>query len=148
MSRERPTPCVPIRLTKLVVAGLLAISISVNMGPVTAAAAQKGDGAVEYIALPTMSVSLLERNRIRGVLSLTVSLEVGGETRTRDVKKQLPRLRDAYLRTLSNLAQTHLDPQERINMNLLRKVLQRTTDRLFGPDAVSVLVQHALIRNQ
>ena len=132
---------VPTFLTAVLMIGLAA----------TAAQAKESERTPAdtlFIAFPEMNVTLVERARIDGIMTVRVSLEVFDAEAQGQVEHQQPRLQDAYIHTLTRLASARFDVRRPIDYALMGRYLQRDTNRILGADVARVLVQDAILRRR
>ena len=99
-----------------------------------------------YLDFDAFSVSIITEGRIDGQVSVKFSLAVTDAGKRAEIERKSPRLRDAYLRVLSQVASTRLDPRRPVDPNLLDRYLQRVTDRLLGDHVAEVVMESAAIR--
>ena len=101
-----------------------------------------------FIEFPEMNVTLVERSRIDGIMTVRLSLEVFDAEGQGQVEHQRPRLQDAYVHTLTRLASARFDVRRPIDYALMGRYLQRDTNRILGVDVARVLVQDAILRRR
>lgn len=114
-------------------------------GPVQAESDSGHDGSPN-IALRTLSVTLFERSRARGLLFIDVNLALHSPEDRDDVVKTMPRLRDRYLQIVSQLATTTYQVDKPVNLPFLTAALQRATDQMLGENRALVQIGGASTR--
>jgi len=120
-------------------------------GLITPAAASAEEGAAQgpsYIRMKSVSVSALNRGRVRGLVTVRPVLEVGEGASAASVEAARPRLRDAFYRVLNQMAATYIDVERPLDLDFITRVLQNETDRLVGPHGATVLLALATARRQ
>ncbi|RMF07860.1 MAG: hypothetical protein D6763_11350 [Alphaproteobacteria bacterium] len=103
-------------------------------------------GEPRHIFLEPMVVSVFRDMRVRGLLSVDVGLELSEPDDRGDIERILPRLRDRYLRVLSQLASNRIDVRRPVDIDAINRALQAVTDRALGQDKARVLVGGATVR--
>lgn len=118
-----------------------------NIGE-TIAALDLGDTFDEkssHVRIDPFNVAIIQDNKVLGTLYVLVDLETGGRSKNVGVIKYRPRLRDAYLKTLSRYANNQIDPKRPVNVKLVKRLLQRATDNILGDESPDVVVSAAHI---
>ncbi len=126
-------------------AGWVFIMLLLAASPVHAETGSGHDGS-SNIALRTLSVTLFERSRARGLLFIDVNLALHSPDDRDDVVKTMPRLRDRYLQIVSQLATTTYQVDKPVDLPSLTAVLQRATDQLLGENRALVQIGGASTR--
>lgn len=108
--------------------------------------AKTQDGGAGYLDFDAFSVSIITDGRVDGQVSVKFSLAVADAEKRAEIERKSPRLRDAYLQVLSQVASTRLDPRRPVDPDLLDRYLQRVTDRLLGDHVAEVVMESAAIR--
>ena len=135
---------VPTFLTAVLMIGLAATATQAK----ETGEAERTSADTLFIAFPEMNVTLVERARIDGIMTVRVSLEVFDAEAQGQVELQQPRLQDAYIHTLTRLASARFDVRRPIDYALMGRYLQRDTNRILGVDVARVLVQDAILRRR
>jgi flagellar basal body-associated protein FliL len=99
-----------------------------------------------FIQLEDLNVSIFGDRSVRGILTVSMSLQVEEPAKHEEVTARQPLLRDAYVRSVSQFAGSRLDLRQPINIVQLGALLQRTTDRVLGDNVAKVLIASAAIR--
>ena len=99
-----------------------------------------------YLDFDAFSVSIIHDGRVDGQVSVKFSLAVADAETRAEIERKSPKLRDAYLQILSQVAATRLDPRRPVDPELLDRYLQRVTDRLLGDHVAEVVMESAAIR--
>ena len=101
-----------------------------------------------WIAVDPIAVAILRQNRIQGVFLVEFGLDVQDETLRAKAEETLPRLRDAWLRTMSDLAATRMRVGRQADLDVLTTRLQTTTDQMLGGAGAKVLLLQAVVRER
>jgi hypothetical protein len=72
-----------------------------------------------------------------------MSLETGSRDLRDGVVNVRPKLRDAYIRTLTRYASNQMNPNKPVSIMLMKKLLQRSTDWILGDSTVTVIIGSA-----
>lgn len=103
--------------------------------------------ADQYVEVPRLQVSIVMRSVVRGMLVITVGLDVP-DARLRDtVESMMPVLQDRYLGSLKTFAATRLRMYHPIDIDALVSRLQRVTNETLRKDGATVLVNRAVVRS-
>jgi flagellar FliL protein len=110
-------------------------------------ATNTGHGAApqaSFVDVGEIIVPVYSRDGRDNLMFIRMELEVGAAMSADKVRYLLPRLRDAYIVTLSTLAgRGELVEESRRNATI-KRALKLASDRVLGPDAVKdVLLQRA-----
>jgi len=127
----------------------LTLALVVLAAAGAARAAEKAPAAETdalFVAVPPLTVPLVRGSAFHGRFFVHIDLAVESEAAQARIEALQPRLEAAYLESLSLLAQYHLDPGRAVDLPLVRKLLQRTTDRVLTPGMARVLIQEAAVR--
>lgn len=114
-----------------------------------AAASGKSDKAADpsrHVALAPITVTVFRDARVRGMLSVELTLELADPAKREALDKIMPRLRDRYIAVLTQLAANRVDVRRPVDVGGVAEALQATTDRLLGPQSARVLVGGATVR--
>jgi flagellar protein FliL len=112
-----------------------------------AAPAEGGHGSAAkalFVDVGEIIVPVYSRDGQDKLMVVRMELEVGEVMSVEEVRYMLPRLRDAYIGTLSTLAgRGELVEESRRNATI-KRALKLASDRVLGPDAIhDVLLQRA-----
>ncbi|MFQ5348350.1 MAG: hypothetical protein ACE5ED_10980 [Rhodothalassiaceae bacterium] len=113
------------------------------------AAEQEGaakEPAPVYVSIAPLSVPIVRGVQLQGRFDMRLVLEVENKEREAEVERLMPRLEAAYLANLTDLAQYYVTPGKAVDVALVARILQTTTDRILGAGRARVLVQEAAIR--
>lgn len=123
----------------------LALSLA---GPCLAAgpADQPKLGEQRYIMLEPLTVSVLRDARVRGLLSVDLTLELARHDERAAIERIMPRLRDQLMLTLTQLAANRLDIDRPLDLPTLTAALQQVIDRVIGESKARLLIGGATVR--
>jgi flagellar basal body-associated protein FliL len=107
---------------------------------------KKDEPPSPYIQFEDFNVSVFGDRDVRGILTLSMSLQVLDLANHDKVAARQPLLRDAYIRSVGQFASARTDLRQPINLAQLDALLQRTTDKVLGPKMAKVLIAAVAIR--
>src|SRR5919109_3037204 len=97
-----------------------------------------------FVDVGELIVPVYSRDGQDNFMVVRMELEIGEAMSPDEVRYLLPRLRDAYIGTLSTMAGRGELVEENRRAATIKRALKLTTDRVLGPDAVrDVLLQRA-----
>lgn len=94
-----------------------------------------------FVEFEPFSVSVIQRTRIAGFLSVAFSLAVESEAALQQVERLRPKLNDAIVRILSRVASSRLDVSRPVDVDLVRTYVQAAVDSVIGKDKARVLME-------
>lgn len=98
----------------------------------------------EFVELDPLILPIVDNDGVHQVVTLVVSLEVGGAESVDKVKKMTPRLKDAYIQDLYGVLNKHAALKGGIiQVAAIKKRLNMVTGKVMGDDEVvnDVLLQ-------
>jgi flagellar FliL protein len=97
-----------------------------------------------FVDVGELIVPVYNRDGQDNFMIVRMELEIGEAMSADEVRYLLPRLRDAYIGTLSTMAGRGELVEESRRAATIKRALKLTSDRVLGPDAVKdVLLQRA-----
>lgn len=96
-----------------------------------------------HVKVKPLNISIIQDGKIRGLLYISMSLETGSRDLRDGVVNVRPKLRDAYIRTLTRYASNQMNPNKPVSIMLMKKLLQRSTDWILGDSTVTVIIGSA-----
>jgi flagellar basal body-associated protein FliL len=93
-----------------------------------------------------ITVTIVYKRAARGFLVVEFGLDVNDEALRGRVETDLPRLRDAYVRTMSMYAGAVIRPYEQADVDAISTRLQRVTDYVMGGAGAKVLLSQVVVR--
>ncbi len=100
-----------------------------------------------YVAIDTMQVSIIQSAQVRGMLVVSIGLDIPDAHLRERAEHAMPRLRDAYIHNLSRLGTTRVDPRRIPNVEMISQILQSTTDEVLNEEGAQVLFMNVLVRS-
>ena len=101
-----------------------------------------------WVAVEPVQVAILRRNRIQGLFLVEFGLDIEDEDLRGKAQTILPRLRDAWLRGMSDFAITRVRIGRQADLDALTTRLQSTTDQMLGGSGAKVLLLQAVVRQK
>ncbi len=101
-----------------------------------------------WISVEPIAVAILRQNRIQGMFLVEFGLDIQDEALRTKADESLPRLRDAWLRNVSDLATTRVRVGRQADLDVLTTRLQTTTDQMLGGPGAKVLLLQAVVREK
>ncbi|MCJ9428086.1 hypothetical protein [Kordiimonas marina] len=122
----------------------------------TPSAAWAGEGGAEKApdsqtdALPKIDMtpfkfSLIKRGRVRGKVSVTLTLVVNKSDDMKYIRLHQPQLRSDFLTALTILANQQIDPNRPIDPDIISAYLTPYADYRLGTGKVTVYVKEAMV---
>ncbi|MFO1235853.1 MAG: hypothetical protein U1F24_02290 [Alphaproteobacteria bacterium] len=101
-----------------------------------------------WVSVDPIAVAVLRQNRITGLFLVEFGLDIVDEPMRHKAETTLPRLRDAWLRSMSDFALTRVKIGRQANLDALTTRLQQTTDQMLGGPGAKVLLLQAVVREK
>ena len=101
-----------------------------------------------WVAVDPITVAVMRQNRVKGVFLVEFGLDVEDEAMRGKAQEILPIMRDAWLRAMSDFAQTRVRIGRQADLDALTTRLQATTDQLLDGPGAKVLLQQAVVRQK
>jgi flagellar basal body-associated protein FliL len=134
-------------------AALLAAALLASGPGAPARAAEEGGAAVHkpthaesYVMVEPIYASILEGVRPRGLLLVEFGLDVPDDKFREQVNRSVPRLRDAYVRSLLVYAATAVRPWRQPSVEDISARMQAITNQVMGRQGARVLMAQTAIR--
>ena len=111
-------------------------------GEEPAAPKRKAGYVPRFVDAEPLNITIIQGNRARTVLQISVKLEVESESDSALVRRQMVRFTDAALRDLHDFIPRLLREVDRIEIGLLKERLQLIADKTYGKGMVKqILIQ-------
>ncbi|PWR20525.1 hypothetical protein [Zavarzinia compransoris] len=111
-----------------------------------AEAARDGSDTIgSIVILAPLNVSVVRKGKVRAIITLVPNIDVADEVLRGKLVREVPRIRDAYLRSLDPYVD-RIDLKQAPNIARITEMLQRATDDLYGAGNTKVLITHATMR--
>jgi flagellar basal body-associated protein FliL len=94
-------------------------------------------GKVAFVKMPPVSVPLVRREEVYRFMQLTVSLEVPEGVSLDNVRRQIPRLHDAFIHEINSRSVMRKDGSGVIDLERVKLRLLARARRLLGQDQVN-----------
>jgi len=120
---------------------------SSSASPSRAAPSRSPSYTESYVAIETMQISIIQTAQVRGMLVVSIGLDIPDQHLRERTEHLMPRLRDAYINRLSRHGATRVDPRRVPNVAHLSRLLQNTTDEILGEEGAKVLLMNVLVRS-
>ncbi len=101
-----------------------------------------------WISVEPIAVAILRQNRVDGMFLVEFGLDVEDTALRTRAQETLPRLRDAWLRNVSDLAATRMRVGRQADLDVLTTRLQTTTDQMLGGAGAKILLLQAVVRQR
>ncbi|MCH8862091.1 MAG: hypothetical protein IID51_06235 [Proteobacteria bacterium] len=125
-------------LMSIITAGLFLITANSVLAEESSGSS---DSEPLFIEFTPLSVSVIQRTRVAGFLSVAFNLVVENEEAAAHVERLRPRLRDAIVRILSRVANSRLDINRPVDVDLIRAYVQMAVDGVLGAEKARVLME-------
>ena len=113
------------------------------------AASGGGDtGDAVLLALPQFSATLYDGDEPIGVLSTVVILEISGEEERATVLQNMPKLKDAFIRALNQLAINEGRIGQEYGPLEIKRAFQLVADHLFGDGVIDEVLIEGIARSR
>jgi len=99
-----------------------------------------------YMMVDPFYTSIMEGSRPLGLLMVGIGLDVPDPTLRERIDHEMPRLRDAYVRSLMAFAATNARAWRQPDVNTMADRLQSVTDRHLARKGARVLLAQVMIR--
>lgn len=107
-----------------------------------------GEVGLNFLPLPTVAISVIRQARVRGLLNVSVELELPDLAGRKRAKKLSPRLSNEYYRVLTHYVETRVEIGKTVNLRHVELLLQRATDKVLGKNKATVLIIDAAIQKR
>jgi flagellar basal body-associated protein FliL len=129
--------------------GLLSVlAATLNAAPAAVAKAQdKGKGVettTTVIEMEALTVNIFRSNYGRGKVEVIMSLDVPNSSLRERALQSMPRLRAAYVQTLTRIMYD-LPPRTPPNIGMLSESLQQATNQVLGRPGAKVLLGSVVV---
>ncbi len=98
-----------------------------------------------WVMVDPFTISVIQDGEVRGTFTVNFGMDVPDNTLREKAETLMPRLRDAWLRSLNLYAATALRPRRQADINELSTRIQQTADEVLGKPGAKVLMAQALV---
>ncbi len=146
-ARPRCGWSLPIWCRVLVVAGVLSLGIAASDSSLAASGSSGGSGDSVLLRLPQFSATLFDGDEPTGILSTIVTLEISGEEERAAVLENMPKLEDAFIRALNQLAVNEGRLGQEYGPIEIKRAFQLVADHLLGPGVIDEILVEGISRS-
>jgi len=130
----------------------IALSLSTGAAGASEAAKPKGSppkrpptSLKSWVMVDPFSISVIQDGAVRGTFTVNFGMDVKDDTLREKAETMMPRLRDAWLRSLNLYAATSLRPKRQADIAELSSRIQQTADEVLGKPGAKVLMAQAVV---
>jgi flagellar basal body-associated protein FliL len=129
------------------------VALSVSTGMASASEAKPKGGAPKrpptslksWVMVDPFTISVIQDGDVRGTFIVNFGMDVPDNDLREKAEEMMPRLRDAWLRSLSLYAATALRPKRQADVAELSARIQQTADEVLGKPGAKVLMAQAMV---
>lgn len=99
-----------------------------------------------YFPVVPLTVSVIEKKKLKGSLVVSPELELASGLVRARARRQMPVLRDAYLRALTAYVATRFRSDRPIDVSAIAATLQRVTDAELGEGQARLLIVFVMLK--
>ncbi len=99
-----------------------------------------------YLEFPQMTSSVLQKYRVRGMITLGFGLEIVDEKKRVQARARLPRLQDMYTTEWNQYAGNIYQAGEVPDATYISRRMQAATDRMLGKGTAIFLISNLMVR--
>jgi hypothetical protein len=99
-----------------------------------------------YLGMDPLYTSILDGNRPLGLLMVGIGIDVPDPVLRDQVEREMPRLRDGYVRSLMAFTATNVRSWRQPDVVVLADRLQGVTDRILNKKGARILLAQVAIR--
>lgn len=130
----------------------MALSLSTGMAAASEGAKPKGGAPKRaptslksWVMVDPFTITVIQDGNVRGTFTVNFGMDVPDNDLREKAETLMPRLRDAWLRSLSLYAATALRPRRQADVDELSARIQQTADEVLGKPGAKVLMAQAMI---
>lgn len=138
-------PCRPHRRHVLSLAIGAAIAACATPDARAEASRDGADVIGTIVILAPFNLSVVRKGKVRAIMTVVANLDVGDNPLRERIVREIPLVRDSYLRYLDPYVD-QVDMKTALDVPRLTRLLQKATDGLYGSGQASVLITHATMR--
>src|SRR5262245_10103658 len=98
-----------------------------------------------WVMVDPFTISVIQDGDVRGKLTVNFGMDVPDNELRDKAEVLMPRLRDAWLRSLNLYAATALRPHRQADVGELSARIQQTADEVLGKPGAKVLMAQAVV---
>ena len=130
----------------VILACLAALALAAPAGAAKTAAVHKITQSVSYLMIDPIYTSIMDGNKIVGLLMIGIGLDVPNGDLRAQTEKKMPVLRDVYVRSLMAFSATSVRPWRQPDVGEIADRLQRVTDRTLKRKGARLLLAQVAMR--
>jgi len=134
------------RLARTLLSLAVVFAIFAGSSAFATAPAKKTTPPDEFVPFDAITVSVLERMRVRGFLTVEFGLYVTDEKLRDEIDSNLRALKDAYVRVMADYGADEANVSAAPDLAGIAGRLQRVTDTVLGKAGARVLLSQAQLR--
>ena len=130
----------------------MALSLSTGMAAAGEATKPKGGAPKRpptslksWVMVDPFTISVIQEGSVRGTFTVNFGMDVPDNDLREKAENLMPRLRDAWLQSLSLYAATALRPRRQADVAELSARIQQTADEVLGKPGAKVLMAQAMV---
>jgi len=129
----------------------IALSLSTTVGAAAEQAKPKGPpkrpptSLKSWVMVDPFTISVIQEGSVRGTFTVNFGMDVPDNGLRERAETLMPRLRDAWLRSLNLYAATALRPRRQADVAELAARIQQTADDVLGKPGAKVLMAGAVV---
>lgn len=109
-------------------------------------ARRKPTQSVSYVMVEPMYTTVIEGRIPRGLLLVEIGLDIPDAALRERVERELPRLRDAYIRSLMAYTAAAVRPWRQPDVVAIGDRIQKVTNHMLGREGARVLLAQTVLR--
>jgi flagellar basal body-associated protein FliL len=98
-----------------------------------------------WVMVDPFTISVIQDGAVRGTFTINFGMDVPDNSLREKAETMMPRLRDAWLRSLNLYAATSLRPKRQADIAELSARIQQTADEVLGKPGAKVLMAQAVV---
>jgi flagellar basal body-associated protein FliL len=123
----------------------LVIAVSVGTAQAKEKENQTENTGPSFVEVPWLTAPVLHKGVVRSYVIFEVKLQVASEGDAEDIRVQMPRLRDAFLRALNKYSIVRNDGSGALDFEQISVRLRNSANKILGEDKVDqVLIVKAV----
>ena len=140
---RRITPSLAIFMALSLTTGLAAASEPAK--PKSGAPKRPPTSLKSWVMVDPFTISVIQDGDVRGTFTVNFGMDVPDNDLREKAETLMPRLRDAWLRSLNLYAATALRPRRQADVAELSARIQQTADEVLGKPGAKVLMSQAMV---
>lgn len=126
---------------------MLSLGMAASGESLAESASPGGGGDSVFLRLPQFSATLFDGDKPSGILSTIVTLEISGDDERAAVLENLPKVNDAFVRALNQLAVNEGRIGQEYGPIEIKRAFQLVADHLLGQGVVDEVLVEGISRS-